>query len=581
MPFDSFFIRAFSAELEEKLRNGRIERIYHPQKDRIIFEGRHPYPGIDFYLLFSIHPQFARVQLSDKPKDNPKQPSAFCMLLRKHLSGARILSIEPTPWERIITITLEVYASESGLAKRKLILEILGRQSNLILADESGIIIDALKRVYGERQIIPGETYQTPPSPTPWNPQISEAQLQTLIDRSSSDIPLYKFLYTQLLGVSPFIGREIAVRAGYATDIAIGALDSSSGAKLVEAAQEILKELNEAKPCVLLNPTGEVKDFSAFPPRHIDWAIQGMPSLNDALSASIHCWDNASQTMATQNRLQRVVGDKIAKTVAKLNKQKEELAAAEDADQFRLYGELLNFYRKDVVKGQFEISVINYYDPDGPCIRIALRPDLSPNENIQAFYKKYQKAKKGKESIAKQIQSTQEDLAYFEGLFATLGDPLSLTELHEIEEELETSGLIRRSKSEKKSTTPSSPHRFMSSEGIPIDVGRNNQQNDRLTFKIASPRDTWLHTQGIPGSHVLIRDDGQGFNEKTLLEAVHLAAWYSKARNSSKIPVDYTQRRHVRKPPGAHPGFVLYDHVKTVIITPDSEILKKLGVETS
>lgn len=580
MPFDAFFTQAISSELDVRLRNGRIERIVHPQKDRIILEGRHPYPGIDFFLLLSIHPQYARVQLCGKPKNVPKQPSAFCMLLRKHLSGGRILSVEATPWERIIIITFEVYAGELGLTKRRLILEMLGRRSNLILTEESGLIIDAVKREDGERErsIIPGVTYLQPSKPTSWTPLISSEQLQVLIDRSPADTPLFKLLYTQLLGISPFIAKELSVRAGYSPEMPLDMLDATAGSKITHAIAQLLTAIKDPMPYLLRQPSGEIIDFSAFHPTQSGFILENASSLNQLVADSIGFLEEQNRIRSIQTRLRRVVGEKIAKLTTKLEKQTDELTAAEDAETFRLYGELLTFSKAKLVKGQSQVELVNYYDPQGTLLSIPLRPDLSPNENIQAYFKKYQKAKKGRTAIGEQIQATQAEVSYHEGLLTILNDPLTLGELVEIEDELESLGLIRRPKVEKKQSEPSSPHRFVSSEGIPIDVGRNNQQNDRLTFKIASPRDTWMHTQNIPGSHVLIRDDGQGFTEVTLLEAANLAAWHSKARRSTKIPVDYTSRRHVRKPPGSHPGFVLYDHVKTIIITPDPSILQRLGV---
>ena len=583
MPYDALFISGFVTELNEKLRNGRVEQIYHPLKDRLELEIYHPYPGVNLRLLLSAHTQFARINLTGGKTENPMHPSAFCMLLRKHLSGGRILNVDQTPWERIINITIEVYATEKGLCQKRLVLEALGRRSNVILLEENNTIIDALKRTIGEREIFPGYSYVPPSSPSPYSPELSADELQIILDRVPAKKPLFETLYSELLGVSPFLGREWSCRAGFDPNTSAGSLPDDAGERLKHAWFKIMEEKKYPKPCLVLNDSGKIMDFYLFEPTQASLIPEPVSDLNQAVLETLHLWEENAKINSAQTRLQRIIGDRINKLQTKLKKQHEELCAAEDAQVYRIRGELLSIHQNSIVKGQPQVELPNYYDPEGKTIIIPLRMDLSPIENAQAYFKKYQKSKKGRKAIAHQIQLTTDDLGYLEGIQAMLTDSMRIEELAEIEDELKNYGLIsRHDNTTSKSKSPvSTPRRFISSEGIAIDVGRNNLQNDRLTLKIASPRDTWLHTQNIPGSHILIRDDGQGFGESTLLEAANLAAWFSKARNSTKVPVDYTMRRNVRKPAGSRPGFVLYEPFQTIIVTPNIELLKRLGVDAS
>lgn len=580
MPLDALFIRSFVQEQTNQIKNSRIDQIYHPLKDRIVLAVRHPYPGNEMMLMISIHPQYARFHLTEEKSANPLQPSAFCMLLRKYLCGGRILEVVQVPWERIVVFIIEVYAPEKGLCRRSLILEMLGRRSNLILVDDDSIILDALKRTTGDREISPGQIYSRPPVPTPRNPEISADELQVLLDRAPSSQQLKDFFRTELMGISPFAALEWLARLNYSENIQIGVLPRNAGSSLKAAFQTIIDDTEKPIPLLLINDHGVITDFSSYPTSRPELNSISVSTLNEVLVKTLHTWDQDSIRRNEQSEVSRFLKERITKLQKKAGKQSEELAAAEDADQFRICGEMLSIHINSIQKGQTQISLPNYYDANQQDMQISLRPEFTPSENIQHYFKRYQKAKKGQVAIERQLSLTRDEINYLQSILTSLENDLTPDEIFEIKSELTDEGYLKKVRApQAKRKTTSTPRRFTSSDGISIDVGRNNYQNDRLTLKIASPKDIWLHTQGIPGSHVLVRSDGEPLPDATLLEAANLAAWFSQARNSSKIPIDYTERRHVKKPSGSRPGFVLYQPFQTIIVTPDKYLLAKLGVE--
>lgn len=580
MPLDALFLMPFVKEITEQIKNSRIDQIYHPIKDRVVISVRHPYPGNEMLINISVNSQYTRFHITGDKSENPLQPSAFCMLLRKYLCGGRILDVVQIPWERIVSFNIEVYAPEKGLCHRSLIFEMLGRRSNLILVDDDHLILDALKRLNGEREIAPGQVYQRPSSPTPWNPDISVDDLQILLDRASANQLLKDFLRIELLGISPFAAQEWIARLGYPENILVGELPKNTGMALINAFQSINEDLTSPTPTLIMNNNGIISDFTAYPIAQPKVNTTHLNSLNEIISRTLHVWDQEKIRKNEQLEISRLLKDKIVKLLKKAEKQSQELAVAEDADQFRVCGELLSIHVNSIQKGQTQISLPNYYDPEQRDITILLRPDLTPTKNIQYYFKKYQKAKKGQIAIEHQLSLTRDEIGYLKGILASLTENLTSDEIWEIKNELIEAGYLKKARSSQaKRKTSSMPRRFISSDGFPIDVGRNNFQNDRLTLKISSPKDVWFHTQGIPGSHVLVRSDGQPIPDTTLLDAANLAAWFSQARESTKIPVDYTERRHVKKPASSRPGFVLYQPFQTIIVTPNNDLLTKLGVE--
>lgn len=579
MPFDALAVAAVKNELNKTIINGRIEKAYQPQKDLVLLDIFHPYPRRTLQLLLSVNSRFTRGHLSTDKPENPVQPPAFCMLLRKYLQGGRILRFEQPAWERILKIAVENFHPDYGLIVYSLIFEAMGRFSNLILVDSNDTILDALKRFpqgsKGTREIFPGQKYLAPPVPARFNPAtLDSTSFETIIHRSPSDRPLRRILLEELMGLSTPLVLEVCARAEVEPEATAGSLNNDQ----IRAVFGVLKFFQELvasgdfSPTIILNHSGEAVDVFPYRPVHLDTGLlRPARGMNAALESTIHQQHKQEKLLAHQDKIRRVIRGALQKARKKRDKQIAECQKAEDADLYKLYGELLTVRQTGIKKGLSQVEVDNYYDP-GHKIVIPLDPAKTPNENAQQYFKRYSKAKKARVLAAEQLARTEREVEYLESLENALRDLLSRQELAEVEEELCEAGLWRKEKKKAHSSPAvSKPHEYISSTGWKILIGRNNKQNDLLTMKMASPRDLWFHTQKIPGSHVVVRTQGKEVDEKTILEAASLAAFYSKARNSSKVPVDYTEKRYVRKPAGAKPGFVLYENFKTLIVDPDHD----------
>lgn len=592
MPFDALAVAALCQEYRQLLVNGRIDRIFQPGREKVVFSVFHPFPRQDLWLLFSVHPLFCRSHLIEKKPVSPQEPPAFCMLLRKYLQGGRFLEVSQPSSERILHFKIENYNAEEGLTVFTLIFEATGRFANLVLVDGEGRVLDALKRLPERdgqsRAVLPGVLYTPPPAPAGRQLETLTVQdLRLLIDRSPADRPLRQILVEEILGVSPFLAAEVLYRAGLDPKTAAGSLSPEETPAQAEKIYSALAELHRQIKAGEIRPycyerDGRPVDFFPYRPLSLpESALVPAASLNQAVAKTLDQREHQEELAARQRNLIKIVTRAKKKTEKKAEKQEEELAQAEDADRWRIYGELLTAYRHQVPRGASQVELVDYYDPEGKTVTIPLDPALPVNQNAQNYFKKYAKAKKGRARIAAELEKTREELAYLESLESSLQNDLDLDELTAVEEEMQEAGLTkeRRTTGRSRQSSGGRPALFRSSEGWEILVGKNNRQNDQLTFKISSPRDLWFHTQKIPGSHVLIRCGGKEVGQVTILEAANLAVYFSKARHSSKVPVDYTERRHVHKPAGARPGFVLYKNYQTLTITPDPALLKRLGVE--
>lgn len=589
MPFDAITVSALKHELNQTLSNARIDKVFQPEQETVVFSLFHPCPRRDLRLLFSVHPRFYRAHLLTEKMVNPEKPSAFCMLLRKYLQGGRFLKVEQPPWERILLIKIQNYNAEQGLTGFTLVFEAMARFSNLLLLDAENRIIDALKRFPASdretRKVFPGAAYVPPPSFSVTGRHLgnlTRQDLQIMIDRSPSGRHLKQILTEEILGVSPALTREIFHRAQINPKETAGAAPPETAEKLHAVLDEFRRLVTEESfTCFYYEKNGQPEDLFPYRPDSLPSSmLKPAPGLSPGLENTIHRQEREDKLFGRKQQLQKIITQAKKKTARKKNKQLDELARAEDAATYRLYGELLTACPQ-IPRGADRVELVNYYDPAGKTVVIPLDPALSANKNAQKYFKKYAKAKKGQKQISLQLQRTDEDLEYLESLESYLQNQWNTEDLYAIEEEMREAGLMKNRESARRfrlQHSPSRPVVFRSSEGWEILVGRNNKQNDQLTFKKSSPRDLWLHTQKIPGSHVLVRCRGSKISRETLLEAANLAVYFSKARNSTKVPVDYTERRYVRKPAGSRPGFVLYDNFQTIYITPDPEVLKRLGI---
>ncbi|HWI60269.1 MAG TPA: NFACT RNA binding domain-containing protein [Symbiobacteriaceae bacterium] len=580
MAFDSTVMAAVVAELSEKLTAGRISKIYQPEPDEIallIYAG-----GANHRLMVSANARFARLQLTRIEKKNPAHPPTFCMLLRKYIEGGRILAIRQVGRERICRIQIGVTDELGNPAEYVLVAEIMGKHSNIVLLGPQGRIVDAIRRVTEEvnryRELLPGLAYVAPPPVNKLDPATVTPADLTAEDPAR---PVWQMLLDKVDGLGPLQAKEAAVRAGYGADTPAG---ETNAAALTAAVHELAAPA-AYEPCLLFEPDGRLKDFHVLPLRSWPGPVQtGFASVSAGLEAFFGRKEEGDRVAALRGSLAKLVRDEAARVRRKLQLQTESQKTAENAEEYRIKGELITANLWQIKKGDEAATVVDYYDPEGGTVTIPLDKTLGPSENAQAYYRRYQKARSGKQIILEQVEKSGLELAYLEQVEATLQAAASLPELEEIRRELQSEGYLgdkkeRKGQPKNVEEKAAPPLAVPSTDGLEIWVGRNNKQNDYLTLKLAAPHDIWLHTKDIPGSHVILRvPPGQPVPERAIHEAAALAAWYSRARESSSVPVDYTFKKHVRKPSGARPGMVIYEQQKTLWVTPDpelNEILKR------
>lgn len=566
MAFDGIVTRAITNELAEKLENGRITKIYQPTEHDLVINVRNK--GKNENLLISIHPNYARVHFTDEKLLNPKEPPMFCMVLRKHLTSGIIEKVEQINLERIIHISIKSHDEIGDVKFKKLIIEIMGRHSHLILVDEErNMIIDSMKHIsYAmnrHRAILPGQEYVAPPSQNKLNPlHIDADTFIKKIDFNSGKID--RQILNILMGISPIVSETIANQA-YLGDLE----------KYKEVYTNFQNQIvqNHFKPFIIIGPK---EDF------HVLEDIE--PSLEKHYFNTVsEMLDTFYRGKAERDRVKGLSGDLLRflknerdKNIRKLKKHEQILKKASKKDEYQKKGELLTAHLHLVSPGDASVEVIDYYDPDQNTMTIELDPQKSPSQNAQFYYKQYQKLKKSEEIVQIEIEKTKSEIEYFDQLITQL-ELAREQDVEEIREELIEQGYLKQRKREKKKTKEIQLDYYKATDGTEIIVGRNNKQNEYLTNRLANRNDVWLHTKDIPGSHVIIRS--QSPSEETIIEAATIAAFYSKAKQSSTVPVDYTFVKHVRKPKGAKPGYVIYDNQKTVYVTPEANLVEKLKVK--
>lgn len=567
MAFDGIVTHAVVQHLQA-FAGGRITKIYQPTATDLIFHLRSR--SARGRLLISINAAFARLHLTELMEGNPQEPPMFCMLLRKYLEGSVIESISQPGFERIVNFDLRGRNEFGDLTQKRLIVELMGRHSNVILTDKaSGRIIDSMKHlttaVNRYRVVLPGETYVAPPDQGKLDPlQITPDDLIRRIEWNSGKID--RQIVGIVSGFSPLVGQEIVDRAGFATPDAI----ASAFAELQQALRA-----NAYHPEIISLKNGK-EDFHVLEMTHLD----GKRQLFDDVHAMLdHFYAVKAETDAVRQKagdLGHFISTELKKYKTKLLKLKRTIQDAEKADHYRLSGELLTANMHVLKRGMRAVAVVNYYDPEQKEITISLNPNRTPSENAQAYFKKYAKAKTAKIVVQTQIEETDEEIRYFDGLAQQI-ESASLKDIREIREELEEGGYLKkktvRGAAKMKKHKPEIDQ-YYASDGTVMLVGKNNKQNDYLTTRLAGRNEIWLHTKNSPGSHVVIRSEDP--SEATLREAAVLAAFFSKSRLGSGVPVDYTRIRFVKKPSGAKPGFVIYTDNRTLYVTPDEALVLQL-----
>jgi predicted ribosome quality control (RQC) complex YloA/Tae2 family protein len=570
MSFDGLFTKLMTNEISSTLNSGRINKIYQPFKNEIMMQIRAN--GKNHKLLLSAHPSYARVQLTNDSYDNPSEPPMFCMLLRKHLEGSIIEKIYQIGLDRMIAIEVKGRNELGDVSYKKLVIEIMGRHSNIVLVDkDKDIILDSIKHVSfavnSHRAILPGYKYILPPQQEKLDPfELEENEILRKLDFNAGKLD--KQLVEQFAGISPLMAREIVYKAGLANRLT-----------LPKTFIEILKQIQQRDihPSITINNQKEA--FYFLPLEHMKGETKYFDRLSDMLDRYYFGKAERDRVKQQANDLERFIQNEKDKNEKKIEKLYSTLEDAKKADQYQLFGELLTANMYSLQRGMKEIEVINYYDENGATVVIPLDPLKTPSDNAQKYFSKYQKAKNSIEIVKNQIRLAEEELLYFESLQQQLM-AASIRDIAEIREELVDEGYIReRQKKKNKSPNQGKPilETYRASNGTDILVGKNNKQNDYLTNKLAGRDEIWLHTKDIPGSHVVIRSKEP--DDETIKEAATLAAYFSKARLSSSVPVDFTKVRYVKKPNGAKPGFVIYDNQQTIYVTPDEEKILSLKIK--
>ncbi len=576
MPFDGSVVNAVVHELNNKIINSRIEKIFQTEKDELIIYVRGS--GETVKLLLSASATFPKVHLARENKSNPDSPPSFCMLLRKHLQGGRIVSIRQPGFERIIEIDIDS-ADELGYSTHKtLIAEIMGRHSNIIFIDKpTKTIIDSIKRVTIEissvREILPGREYESPPSNGKTGPlKVSRKSFIEGIEGFPLSIRAEKYIMNTYAGISPVVAGEICLRAGIDGDTDLKQCDSSRIDQLYNSFAEYFGAvLSSSFNSNIVYKDGKALDFFCFILSTYEGCeMQEFGSISEAIERFYYEKDLRERIKQRSGDLRKIIGNRLDRCHKKIELLGGELQEAEGSEKYKIYGDLIMTNVYSLKKGQETTRLLNYYSSSTEYMEIPMDLQLSPSENAQRYYKRYNKLKKARAKIGLQIEESKQEIMYLESLIDNLDKCTEEKEIEEIRSELAEQGYTKVKKVlSAKKIKVSKPMTFTSSAGFLIYVGKNNIQNDYITQKLAANQDIWLHAKDIPGSHVIIKTEGREIDDATLEEASILAAYYSKGKISSKVPVDYTRRKNVRKPPGARPGMVIYENHQTVYIDPD------------
>ena len=580
MALDGIVTRALVHELQLCI-GARIHKIHQPASSDLIFHLR-TQAGTR-KLLLSANPTYPRIHFTEASFPNPMEAPMFCMLMRKHCENGTIESITQVGMERIIHIDIRTRDELGDLSTRRIIVELMGRHSNIILIDPAtGTQLDGIHHVTPAissfRVVMPGFAYSKPPEQHKLDPLEADYNSFTAALRMAEAAGKGSgWLVEAYAGLSPLIAGEIYGRAELGSNVIQLGLGEVETKRLWEAFSGLMESIRQHQYHPISGENAKGKSiFSAMRLTSIEGEIKSYPTMSSCMED--YYGDKALRDTVKQKTgdLLRFLQNEKSKNIKKLTKLEQDLNEAEDAERYRIWGELLLSSLHTIHKGDASVELVNYYDEEGRTETIPLDPLLTPSENAQRYFKRYNKFKNSLAVIDEQKRLAQGEITYLEGLLQQLHDA-SLSDIDEIREELTQQGYLRdrgkKGKKKKKSDKPTL-HLYTSSEGIEIYVGKNNLQNEYVTNRLAKPNDTWLHTKDIPGSHVVIRSDSYG--DATLNEAAQLAAYFSQAKQSSSVPVDCTLIRHVRKPSGAKPGFVIYDHQRTLFVTPDEQLIKRL-----
>ena len=582
MAFDGITVSAIKAEIEDKILGGRIDKVYQPEKDEIILGIRSM--GQAYKLLLTSNASNPKFHFTQTNPSNPMTPPLFCMVMRKHLQSGKIIKIEQPDFDRILNIYVESLNELGDYSVKKLVLEIMGRHSNIILTDENNTILDCIKHIGHDtssvREVLPGREYTLPPSQGKINTlELDNNNFNEVLENNPS-FEIQSVIYKNYTGISPIAASEICYRANVNGSTPVEALTDIQKEIVFNKFAELVEDIkaNRFYPESITNEKGKTIDFSPIEMTQFNGLeIKKYTSISELIESFYANRDFAYRIGQKTQDLRKLITQNIERCIRKKDIQMQTLRSIKNRDELRLKGELLTANIYSIKKGMTTVELPNYYSENQELVAIELDSNKTPSENAQKYYKAYNKAKRTFEALKDQIKSNDEELAYLESVLTSVNNCTDEQDVKVIRRELREEGYVKKVKNQKdKSKKHSVPLHFISQDGFDIYVGKNNIQNDELTLKFARPRDIWMHTKNIPGSHVIIVANGQTIPDTTLNEGAMLSAFYSKAKNSSKVPVDYTEKKNVKKPNGSKPGFVIYETNKTAYITTSEEEIKKI-----
>lgn len=577
MALDGVFLKHIKNELEQRLIDSKVDKIYMPTRDSFVLSMRSR-EGTDL-LLISARANSPRINLTNIKPENPKVPPMLCMLMRKRLTGARLRSVDQPGLERLLMLNFEGRNELGDTVMLTLSVEIMGQYSNIVFIDENNVIIDAVKRVdasmSSRRLVLPGMKYELPPQQSKLSMLEYEAEdIIKAVEKIPGSKRLDKALLSVIQGVSPIICRELEYLTGRGADVYSDSLDEERRTRLSYFLKRDIALVRDMKgePFIITDNTGKPVDFTY---EYIQQYGSGRAKKEaDTFSALLDLYyskkDNAETIRSKAEDLTKLMNNCASRLIKKIYIQTDELKNCADREQLRICGDLIqaNLYR--IKRGAAEFEAENFYDENMSMIKIKLDPALSAATNAQRYYKNYQKAKTAEQVLKVQIEKAESELDYVSSVLDAISRAETVRELGEIRQELTEQGYLRSSGKKQKADKPLPPKEYISNSGFRILTGRNNKQNDRLTLKQADKNDIWFHAKDIPGSHTIIVTGGRKPDDDTMLMAARIAAFNSKAGQAGKVPVDHTLVRYVSKPQGAKPGMVIYINQKTMYVEPEN-----------
>jgi predicted ribosome quality control (RQC) complex YloA/Tae2 family protein len=574
MALDGLVIANVIKELNDTLLGGRINKISQPENDALVLLIKNN--RSQYKLFLSANASLPLIYITQENKPNPITAPNFCMLLRKHLNSARILSITQPGLERIIDIEIEHLNELGDVCTKHLITEIMGKHSNIIFCDDKNMIIDSIKHISGlvssVREVLPGRDYFIPETQDKWNPlTVDYDHFKEKV--MTKPLPIAKALYTSLTGISPLIANEICHRASIDGEASTSSLSELEGLHLYKNFERLMEEIttNSFQPNIIYKNGDPVEFSSTTLTSYETYEHKDFDSISELLEHYYSQKNTLTRIRQKSVDLRKIVSNAIERTRKKYDLQMKQLRDTDKRDKYKVYGELITAYGYTVEEGSKQMTALNYYTNEE--VTIPLDPTITPIDNAKKYFDKYSKLKRTYEALTKFTEETKGELEHLESISAALDIALQEEDLIQLKEELMEYGYMKRKfvskKEAKKQKSTSKPFHYISSDGYHMYVGKNNFQNDELTFKFAVGNDWWFHAKGMAGSHVIVKTNGDELPDRTFEEAAKLAAYYSKARELTKAEIDYTEKKNVKKPNGGKPGFVVYYTNYSLMIEPD------------